>query len=125
LLNKSNAEEEVFMKQLAFFMIGTLILFSSYAAAAPAQLSGSPEQQIQQLNSQIQNQLKQLQEQQQQQLSTLNTQLQSQMKQIQSQLQNQIQTLNQQTQEQVKQLQSSLQEQIKQLQQAAAQPKGN
>ena len=72
---------------------------------------------VAQLNTQIQAQLKTLQEQQQQQITTLNSQLQTQLQKLQTDLQTQIQTVNGQTQTQMKQMQTTLQQQIAQVQQ--------
>lgn len=113
------------MKKVILYALPSLmlaILFSpAYADEPPAQLTGTPAEQIQQLNAQIQSQLQEIQTKQQQQLDALNSQLQNQIKQVQSQLQEQIQTVNSQTQDQIKQIQATLQEQIKQVQQQALQ----
>ncbi|STY28232.1 Uncharacterised protein [Legionella wadsworthii] len=69
-------------------------------------------QDISQFNTQIQNQLKQIQSQQQQQIQQLNTQIQSQIQKVQADLQQQIQTVNSQLQNQIKAAQSQLQTQI-------------
>lgn len=87
------------------------------ANAAGGQLTGAPSEQIQQLNTQIQTQLKQIQITQQQQIDALNSQLQGQIKQMQAQLQEQIQKVNSQSQDQMQKMQSALQDQIKQVQQ--------
>lgn len=60
------------------------------------------------LNSQIQAQLKTMQEQQQQQLAALNAQLQAQIQKVQTELQQQIQTANTQIQDQLKQMQTQI-----------------
>ncbi|HIG0326224.1 TPA: hypothetical protein ACX87D_000070 [Legionella pneumophila] len=113
------------MKKVIFYVLPSLMLASlfnlTYADETPAQLTGTPAEQIQQLNAQIQSQLQEMQTKQQQQLDALNAQLQNQIKQVQSQLQEQIQTVNSQTQDQIKQVQTTLQEQIKQIQQQALQ----
>jgi hypothetical protein len=93
-----------------------------YADEAP--LSGSSSQQIQQLNTQIQGQFKQIQTQQQQQLEKLNSQVQGQLKQMQSQLQEQLQKLNSQTQSQIQQVQTTLQQQIKLVHEEVMQNRG-
>ncbi|HHT0592428.1 TPA: hypothetical protein ACTXXA_000289 [Legionella anisa] len=67
---------------------------------------------ISQFNTQIQNQIKQLQAQQQQQTQQMNTQLQAQIQKVQAELQQQIQSVNTQLQNQIKTSQSQLQAQI-------------
>ncbi|CAM2844895.1 Uncharacterised protein [Legionella steigerwaltii] len=67
---------------------------------------------VSQFNTQIQNQLKQLQTDQQQQTQQMNTQLQAQIKKVQTDLQQQIQSVNTQLQNQIKTMQSQLQTQI-------------
>ncbi|PJD90731.1 MAG: hypothetical protein CK424_08675 [Legionella sp.] len=81
-------------------------------------LAAGPDssQQVQQLNSQIQTQLQQIQETQQKQMKELNTKIQSQLQQMKKELDGQIQTVNTQTQKQLKQVQDTLQAQIKQVQ---------
>lgn len=110
--------------KLIFSLIfSTVLPLSAYATST--ETTGAPvAQQIQQLNTQIQSQLKQIQVQQQQQIDKLNGQLQVQMKQMQVQLQAQIQKVNAQTQDQMQKIQASLQQQIKQVQQQATPPKG-
>ncbi|WP_028389545.1 hypothetical protein [Legionella fairfieldensis] len=95
------------------------ILFLTQYAYATA--SGPSNQSIEQLNNQLQTQLKQLQAQQQEQVTTLNSQLQNQIKQVQTQLEEQIQKLNTQTQAQIQQVQTTLQQQIKEVQQEVIQ----
>lgn len=106
------------MKSIAKVIFCSLFISTISYAAEPAAPSAtqSPNQQIEQLNTTIQNQLKALQAQQQQQIATLNSQLQAQLKQMQTDLQNQIQTVNTQTQNQMKQIQTTLQQQITQVQ---------
>ncbi|KTC95268.1 hypothetical protein [Legionella feeleii] len=99
-------------KLIFSLMFSTVLPLSTYAASVD-----SSAQQIQQLNTQIQGQLKQIQAQQQQQIDKLNGQLQVQMKQMQAQLQQQIQKVNAQTQAQMQKMQAQLQEQIRQVQQ--------
>lgn len=93
-----------------YFLILSNLLNSAYADTT---LTGTPTEQIQQLNSQIQNQIKQNHDQEQDQITKLNAQIQAQIKQIQTELQEQIQKLNSQTQAQIAQVQSTLQQQIK------------
>ncbi len=101
------------MKLIAHVIFGSLLLSNAlYADNAP-----SSSQQIEQLNTTIQGQLKALQAQQQQQIATLNSQIQTQLKQMQEDLQNQMQTLNSRTQDQMKEIQTNLQQQIAQVQQ--------
>lgn len=79
--------------------------------------------QIQQLNSQIQSQLQQIQETQQKQTKTMNTQIQAQLKQMQADLQAQIQKSNTNNQDQIKAMQTQLQTQIKQVHDEATKAK--
>src|SRR5437588_5544259 len=90
-------------------IIFCFILFTPMTYAADATS-------VVELNTQIQEQIKGLQDQQQQQLATLNTQLQAQIQKMQTDLQKQIQTVNSQTQEQMKQIQADLQKKIAELQ---------
>ncbi|MGC1183340.1 hypothetical protein [Legionella sp.] len=104
-----------------FIMLSTALFTSTISnvgstASGPTQLTGgSVSQQIVQLNTQLQAQLKQMHDQQQQQIITLNTQLQAQMKQMHAQ----IQKIYTENQNQMKQMQA----QIKQVQQQAFQIK--
>lgn len=107
------------MKLIFKVIFYTLLLSNMTYAADMTSAEASPPdsgQEILDLNTKIQNQLKALQAQQQEQVATLNTQLQTQLKQMQTDLQTQIQTVNTQTQTQMKQIQSTLQEQIAQVQ---------
>jgi DNA anti-recombination protein RmuC len=106
------------MKSIAKIIFCSLSISTIAHAADPTPSSSdqSPSQQIAQLNTTIQNQLKALQAQQQQQITTLNSQLQAQLKQVQTDLQTQIQTANTQTQNQMKEIQTNLQQQIAQVQ---------
>lgn len=98
------------MKKLVILVIAN---FFNTVYADTVSLSGTPAQQIQQLNTQIQGQIKQVHTQEQQQIEKLNSDIQGQMKQLQSQLQEQIQKLNTQTQAQIAKVQTTLQQQIK------------
>jgi|GEM_PF-4618228 len=110
------------MHSLRMISLSVLVLINFCKpafAADPVQLTGSPGEQMQQLNNQIQEQMKKNQATQSQQLEALNSQVQAQLKQIQSQLQDQIQKVNTQTQDQMKQMQATLQQQIKDVQEEA------
>ena len=72
--------------------------------------------------SQLQSELKTVQQQQQQQLVTLNSQIQAQFQKVQSDLEKEIQTANEQIQSQLKQMQATLHQQIVEVQQQI--PKG-
>jgi ElaB/YqjD/DUF883 family membrane-anchored ribosome-binding protein len=107
----------------AFFILVVANLFGT-AYADTVQLTGTPVQQIQQLNTQIQNQIKQNHTLEQQQIEKLNSQIQAQIRQMQSQLQQQIQKLSTQTQAQIAQVQTTLQQQIKLVHEEVMQNKG-
>jgi DNA anti-recombination protein RmuC len=95
------------------------VVFSAFSSSFNAvyadttQLTGTVDQQMQQLNNQLQKQMKEAQDLNQQQLDKLNAQVQNQIKQLQEQLQTQIQTVNSQTQSQIAKVQAALQQQIK------------
>jgi DNA anti-recombination protein RmuC len=105
------------MKQINRLIPLVLLLngLPSVYAASPAKPVDTANQQIVQLNTQIQAQLKQMNTQQQQQIDKLNAQLQAQIKQVQSTLQDLIQKSNTQTQTQIKQVQANLENEMKQL----------
>lgn len=102
-------------------MLQCFSLMTGMIVAVHADGTVSPE--VVQLNTQIQAQLKQIQDSQQQQITTLNTQLQTQIQQMQAKLQEQIQTLNAQTQNQIKEVQTNLQTSINQVQEQVNQIK--
>ncbi len=76
---------------------------------------GDASKQLQMLNSQIQVQLQQIQENQQKHDKAFNTQIQGQMKKLQVDIQKQITDSFNKTQEQIKTVQNNLQKEIKQL----------
>ncbi len=90
------------MKLISSIIFCTLA-FSSIAFADDGFTPGEVK-----LNTQIQTQIKALQDQQQQQIADLNTKLQAQIQKVQSDLQNQIQTANTQIQDQLKQIQAQI-----------------
>lgn len=110
-MNLKVEENDMLKKWMIGLGIG-LCLASPMGTAADA----AGAQQIQQLNSQIQAQLQQIQEAQQKQMKELNTKIQTQLKQIKTDLDASIAKVNTQNQTQLKQVQEALQAQIKQIQ---------
>lgn len=100
----------------------TVIISSVCLIAAVAQQLHA-DTTIPQLNTEIQAQLKQIQDTQNKQLVDLNTKLQAQIKQTQTQLQAQMASLNQQTQNQLLQVKTSLEKQTADLQKELTQLK--
>lgn len=92
-------------------MVGTIAWMSQtvYAASDPTQM-------VQQLNSQIQGQLQKIQEQQNNSMKDMNTKNQTQLKKIHDELDAKIIGVNKDLQDKLKQINDSLQSQIKQVQ---------
>lgn len=114
------------MKRQISFLACAVIVFSmnnnSFSAEAAKPSAQSSD--VQQLNSQIQGQLKQIQATQEKQMQDLNNNIQKQIKQMQTELQNQIEAVNTQTQAKIKKMQTDLQAEIKQVQDSVSKAKG-
>lgn len=104
------------MMMKIIYRVGLSILLTTACSVAFADDADSVAKQIQQLNTQIQSQLQQIQEHNQKDNKEFNTQIQAQFKQLQADTQAQMQKLNSQLLAEMKQLQTSTQAALQQLQ---------
>lgn len=102
------------MRIITSCIAGSVMLCASLSPVYAKAAMGASEQ-IQQLNKQLQSQMKTMQETQQKQMQMLNKQLQQQMKDIQTGFQTQMQEMNKGMNKRMELMQKQLQEQIKQV----------
>lgn len=100
------------MRNMTKSVLAGIILSVSFL---PAYAAEGVSQQVQKLNSQLQAQMKTMQETEQKQLQTLNETIQTQLKEMQHRYQVQMQELNQYMNKKMKSMQKELQAQIKQV----------
>lgn len=116
--NDKTSSNNLFQTYSTYITVCFMLFFSGFFVSLPctSYADDDVDKQIQQLNTQIQTQLQQIQALTQKQITTVNTQIQSQIQQMQADVQKQIATMNTQTQSQLQQLQISQNTAIQKLQ---------